>query len=101
MLSVWQNQGSIVYTPTDFCLDDAEIQSWQQQDTFVSSETSRTALVSIQAPINGYRGYFSWVKRPRHKVDHLTPSSVDGKGEWSYICCVIVAWPGTALTFIF
>jgi len=51
MLSVWENQGTIVYIPTDFGLDDAEIQSWQQQDTFLSSETSRPTLLLIQPPI--------------------------------------------------
>ena len=34
--------------------------------------------------VNGYRGSFSWVKRPGREADHLFPSSCEVKREWSY-----------------
>jgi len=64
--------------------DDSGFESQQHQDGFLFSDTSRPVLGPIKPPIQWEKGALSLeVKRTGREADHLPPSSVDNKNNWS------------------
>ena len=59
-------------------LGDVGFESWQGQDIFLFSQTSRPASL-----FNWHWGSFPRVKRPGRHVDNLPPSSTEVINEWS------------------
>ena len=57
----------------------------------------------VQLAPNGYRGSFPGVKWPGCEADHLHPSSVEVKNQWSYtptsLLYAFMVWTATVLPF--
>jgi hypothetical protein len=59
--------------------------SWQGLGIFLFTTGTRTALGTIQPPIQWVLGALSLVvKQLGHEVDHSPPSSAEVKNAWSY-----------------
>jgi hypothetical protein len=75
-----------------------DFDSRQGQEIFLFSIASRPTMGPTEPPIRvqeGSGGYFPGVKRPGSEANHLPPSSVKVKNEWSYTSTypdVFIAW---------
>ena len=81
---------------------DAKRNSWQEQETFHFSKTSRPTLGHTHLLFNRYRGYFKEVKQPRREVDPSPPSRAEVQNKWSHLSIpTYVFMPCIGKTFTF
>ena len=77
----------------NYGVDGPEFESQLGQDVFSFSETSIISLWPIRPHINGYRGCFPGVQRPK--------SIAEVKNEWNYISAPPYPRPFVARTWNF